>query len=158
LNLETNDLVRYAPVLGAVLIGGALTIDEYHNWYDVVAGAIIGTIMAFSSYRMVYAAIFDFRFNHIPLNRNIPFTYGAGPVELSNAVFTRKVGWGVDEGAFGGAPGDAIHGASSGTGANNMTGDAYGNSGYNQHAGGHEVPRTGHTIDRRPVAGSDNIV
>lgn len=23
----------YAPILGAVLIGGALTIDEFHNWY-----------------------------------------------------------------------------------------------------------------------------
>jgi diacylglycerol diphosphate phosphatase/phosphatidate phosphatase len=29
----------YAPILGACLIGGALTIDEYHNWYDVFAGA-----------------------------------------------------------------------------------------------------------------------
>lgn len=28
----------YAPVLGATLIAGALTIDEFHNWYDVVAG------------------------------------------------------------------------------------------------------------------------
>ena len=37
----------YAPILGAVLIGGALTIDEFHNWYDVVTSAIIGTVMAF---------------------------------------------------------------------------------------------------------------
>lgn len=41
-----------APLLGATLIGGALTIDEFHNWYDVLAGAIIGTLMAFTSYRM----------------------------------------------------------------------------------------------------------
>lgn len=26
-------IVIYAPILGAVLIGGALTIDEFHNWY-----------------------------------------------------------------------------------------------------------------------------
>lgn len=32
----------YAPILGATLIAGALTIDEYHNWYDRLAGAIIG--------------------------------------------------------------------------------------------------------------------
>lgn len=47
----------WAPILGAVLIGGALTIDEFHNWYDVVAGAIIGTVMAFSAYRMTYASV-----------------------------------------------------------------------------------------------------
>jgi len=51
----------YAPILGACLIGGALTIDEYHNWYDILAGAFIGTAMAFSSYRMVYASVWDFR-------------------------------------------------------------------------------------------------
>lgn len=84
----------YAPVLGACLIGGALTIDEYHNWYDVLAGAIIGTVMAFSSYRMVYAAIWDWRFNHIPLHRGSPFTY-TGETELADALWTRKVGWGT---------------------------------------------------------------
>lgn len=100
-------IATYAPILGATLIAGSLTIDEFHNWYDCVAGAIIGTVMAFSAYRMVYASIWDFRFNHIPLNTNVPFGYGAGAVELGNAVFTSKVGWGMDECAFGGAPGDA---------------------------------------------------
>ena len=89
-------IATYAPILGATLIAGALTIDEYHNWYDCLAGAIIGTLMAFSSYRMVYASIWDWRVNHIPLNRSIPFS-GAG-AELGNAVFTRQVGWGVNGG------------------------------------------------------------
>ncbi|KAH6658684.1 phosphatidic acid phosphatase type 2/haloperoxidase [Truncatella angustata] len=84
----------YAPILGAVLIGGALTIDEFHNWYDIVAGAIIGTMMAFSAYRMTYAAIWDWRYNHIPLNRSAPFSYGGSGVELGDALWTRKVGWG----------------------------------------------------------------
>jgi diacylglycerol diphosphate phosphatase/phosphatidate phosphatase len=84
----------YAPVLGACLIGGALTIDEYHNWYDVAAGATIGTIMAFSSYRMVYASIWDWRFNHIPLNRGAAFSF-TGDSELANAMWTRKAGWGT---------------------------------------------------------------
>ncbi|KAJ4413677.1 hypothetical protein N0V82_008407 [Gnomoniopsis sp. IMI 355080] len=83
----------YAPILGAVLIGGALTIDEFHNWYDIVAGAIIGTMMAFSSYRMTYAAIWDWRFNHIPLNRSSALEF-ANP-ELANAVFTHRAGWGT---------------------------------------------------------------
>jgi diacylglycerol diphosphate phosphatase / phosphatidate phosphatase len=89
-------VVIYMPVLGAVLIGGALTIDEFHNWYDVFAGAVIGTMMAFSAYRTTYAAIWDFRFNHIPLNRGAPFGYGYdGGDELVDAVFTHRAGWGT---------------------------------------------------------------
>ncbi|KAI1263550.1 phosphatidic acid phosphatase type 2/haloperoxidase [Xylariaceae sp. FL1019] len=88
-------IVTYIPVLGAVLIGGALTIDEFHNWYDVFAGAAIGTVMAFSSYRMVYAAIWDFRWNHIPLNRYQPCFYTHDGVELRDAMWTRKAGWGI---------------------------------------------------------------
>ena len=102
----------YAPVLGACLIGGALTIDEYHNWYDVLAGAVIGTIFAMSSYRMVYASIWDFRFNHIPLTRHTPFSYGAGAAGaggFETTVFTRQAGWGYEE-HYGGAPFDAAHG------------------------------------------------
>lgn len=90
-------IATYAPILGATLIAGALTIDEYHNWYDCLAGAIIGTVMAFSAYRMVYASIWDWRNNHIPLNRAVPFP-GAG-AELENAVFTHQAGWG--SGAYG---------------------------------------------------------
>lgn len=104
----------YAPLLGACLIGGALTIDEYHNWYDILAGALIGTIMGFSSYRMVYASVWDFRFNHIPLLRHAPFVYGAGPSSFDgfhDAIFTRKAGWGTHEGSsWGGAPFDAANG------------------------------------------------
>ncbi|KAI1414432.1 acid phosphatase/Vanadium-dependent haloperoxidase [Hypoxylon sp. FL1857] len=85
----------YAPVLGATLIAGALTIDEFHNWYDVVAGGIIGTVMAFSAYRMCYASIWDFRWNHIPLHRGQPCFYTYDSVELMDAVWTRRAGWGA---------------------------------------------------------------
>jgi diacylglycerol diphosphate phosphatase/phosphatidate phosphatase len=114
----------YAPVLAACLIGGALTIDEYHNWYDVFAGAVIGTVMAFSSYRMVYAAIWDWRFNHIPLNRGSAFDHGSA--ELSDAVWTRKVGWGTHH------SGGALHGEKHGHG--HGLGHGYGHHG---HANGH---------------------
>lgn len=90
----------YAPILGACLIGGALTIDEFHNWYDILAGAIIGTVMAFSAYRMTYAAIWDWRINHIPLNRGAPFDFANA--ELTHATFTRKVGWGTSNSGLGG--------------------------------------------------------
>jgi diacylglycerol diphosphate phosphatase/phosphatidate phosphatase len=102
----------YAPVLGATLIAGALTIDEFHNLYDVVAGAIIGTTMAVSSYRMVYASVWDFRFNHVPVARDAAFGYGVaqkGYEGFREAVATRKAGWGAHEGhVFGGAPFDAV--------------------------------------------------
>ncbi|GAB7326957.1 hypothetical protein MBLNU13_g10912t1 [Cladosporium sp. NU13] len=102
----------YAPVLGATLIAGALTIDEYHNWYDVVAGAIIGTAMAVSAYRVVYASVWDFRFNHVPVARHVGFGYGVtqkGYEGFREAVATRKAGWGAHEGhVFGGAPFDAV--------------------------------------------------
>lgn len=105
-------IALYAPILGATLISGALTIDEFHNWYDVVAGAIIGSVMALSAYRMVYASVWDFRFNHIPLTRHTPFAYGGGAPGaggFESAVWTHKAGWGHEE-ALGGAPFDAAYG------------------------------------------------
>jgi len=104
----------YAPILGATLIAGSLTIDEYHHWYDVVAGAIIGTMFAFSSYRMMYASVWDFRFNHVPLPRGNTrgYYYGFGGEDgWGEAVATRRAGWGVGQGMGGGAPFDAAHGA-----------------------------------------------
>lgn len=121
----------YAPILGATLIGGALTIDAFHNWYDVVAGGIIGTIFAFSAYRMMYASVWDFRFNHIPLTRDIPFTYGAGGCQgphhsFHDAVFTRQAGWGTADGmaSMGGAPFDSSAlGGAQGLGADTHNND-----------------------------------
>ncbi|KAK8032565.1 hypothetical protein PG990_002299 [Apiospora arundinis] len=138
----------YAPILGACLIGGALTIDEYHNWYDVLAGAIIGTVMAFSSYRMVYAAVWDFRFNHIPLNRGTPFPYTGG-AELAHAMFTRKAGWGSG-GSLGGHHGGDKHlgGEGHGLGHNNgtMADGAYSNGTHNG---------AGMSHSRKPVGSND---
>jgi len=114
----------YAPVLGACLIAGALTIDEFHNWYDCLAGAVIGTVMAFSSYRMVYASVWDFRFNHVPLSRSTSFTYSDGQTEFHgfrDAIWTRKAGWGdLEAGMATGAPFDAT--SSLGSGGHNHSG------------------------------------
>lgn len=59
----------FAPLLGAALIAGSLTIDKYHHAHDVIGGLFIGTLCAFGAYRMVFAAVWDFRFNHILLPR-----------------------------------------------------------------------------------------
>lgn len=166
-------IALYAPLLGACLIGGALTIDEYHNWYDILAGAVIGTVFAFSAYRMTYAAIWDHRFNHIPLIRNAPFIYGAGPSTFDgfhDAVFTRKAGWGTHEAAaWAGAPGDASDGprgtmASAGVGATDAAAHGAAN-GRGTHGGvvgteasasghGHGVGAGRHSVDRKPVGPS----
>jgi diacylglycerol diphosphate phosphatase/phosphatidate phosphatase len=134
----------YAPILGACLIGGALTIDEYHNWYDVLAGAIIGTVFAFSSYRMVYASIWDWRVNHIPLNRSSAFGQGS---ELEHAVFTRKVGWGGKAArAAGGLAGKSMkhghHNSIDGVANGGHHGHGLHNDGVNTH--GHHNGMTGH--------------
>lgn len=78
----------FAPILGAVLIAGSLTIDEFHHWYDVLAGSIIGTAMAVAAYRFVYAGVADWRVNHVPLSR-VPDD------DLDeDAYATRKGSWG----------------------------------------------------------------
>lgn len=90
----------YAPVLGACLIGGALTIDEFHHWYDILAGAVIGTVMAFSAYRMTFASVWDWRWNHVPLSRvdGLPFDHSPWQ-QYAGSTFTRRAGWG--HGGFG---------------------------------------------------------
>ena len=136
-------IVTYMPILGAVLIGGALTIDEFHNWYDVFAGAVIGTVMAFSAYRMVYASVWDFRFNHVPLIRGLPFGYagnGAAIDAFRGAMWTRQAGWGMsEEGAGAGAPFDAAAGVVGGGIAPTRTS----NDGYHGRR----------SIERRPIGG-----
>ncbi|KAK1970015.1 PAP2 superfamily protein [Colletotrichum sublineola] len=87
--------ITFAPLLGALLIACSLTIDQAHNWYDIVVGSAIGTTVAFGSYRGCYAAVWDWRFNHIPLQPRNQLDYspedGTG---YRNFVFTRSVGWG----------------------------------------------------------------
>uniref|UniRef100_A0AC35G634 Phosphatidic acid phosphatase type 2/haloperoxidase domain-containing protein n=1 Tax=Panagrolaimus sp. PS1159 TaxID=55785 RepID=A0AC35G634_9BILA len=94
-------LLVYAPLLCACLISASLTIDAFHHWYDCLAGACIGIINAFGAYRMTYMAIWDWRYNHIPLSRD-GFNDQKAPPGYGNfggfekAVATRKAGWGLD--------------------------------------------------------------
>ncbi|KAF2469842.1 PAP2-domain-containing protein, partial [Lindgomyces ingoldianus] len=64
-------LLFMLPILVAVLIAASKTIDYWHHWYDVLAGAIIGTLFALWGYRQVYYSIFDYRYNHEPLPRHV---------------------------------------------------------------------------------------
>jgi hypothetical protein len=96
-----------------------------HNWYDVLAGAIIGICTALVAFRQTFASVFDFRFNHLLLPRAtsvfhhqpfLPvsgrgpfFTYQSTPEIVSyDLPFTREGGWGYGGGEQTvGAPGDA---------------------------------------------------
>ena len=107
---------------------------------------------------MVYASVWDFRFNHIPLTRHTPFSYGAGAPGaggFENALWTHKAGWGLDEGAFVGAPFDAgfgLRGMGAGAGVGAGAATAAGSGlGHGRHASG-GVGRQ--SVDRRPVPGN----
>jgi diacylglycerol diphosphate phosphatase/phosphatidate phosphatase len=84
--------------------------------------------MALSSYRMVYASVWDFRFNHIPLARNTSFTYAEGQTEFQgfrDAIWTRQAGWGdLEAGMVTGAPFDATSGLRGGLGGGHHGNDA----------------------------------
>jgi diacylglycerol diphosphate phosphatase/phosphatidate phosphatase len=118
-----------------------------------LAGAFIGTIMAFSAYRMVYASVWDFRFNHIPLLRHAPFVYGAGASSFDgfhDAIFTRKAGWGSHEGSsWGGAPFDAADGP-----RGTMPSHPEGPAGHHGHHASHGS--TSSRVQRKPVGPMSN--
>ncbi|GAA5947652.1 hypothetical protein JCM10213_002246 [Rhodosporidiobolus nylandii] len=110
----------FAPLLGAFLISASLTIDEYHNWYDCVVGGLIGSCNALAAYRLSYASIFDFRFNHLPLPRTPPMSghhttaYAAPrfPYDLATVQVASGAG-GISPfaGQWRGPASDGVHGA-----------------------------------------------
>ncbi|KAJ3509132.1 hypothetical protein NM208_g15710 [Fusarium decemcellulare] len=87
--------LTFVPLLAAVLIAGSLTIDAAHNWYDIIGGGVIGTVMAFASYRSTYAAVWDWRFNHLPLQEKEAFRYGFdGDMDYAAQTLSMIAGWG----------------------------------------------------------------
>jgi diacylglycerol diphosphate phosphatase/phosphatidate phosphatase len=41
--------------------------QQQHQAHDLIFGMIIGLVLGMLAYRSAYAAVFDFRYNHIPL-------------------------------------------------------------------------------------------
>ncbi|KAK6527362.1 hypothetical protein TWF281_010542 [Arthrobotrys megalospora] len=64
------------PLTLAVLMGGAISADMSHHWYDIIGGAILGTFIAFLTFRSFYVSIFDPRTNHIGLEPSRRFQRG----------------------------------------------------------------------------------
>lgn len=107
-----------------------------------MVGAIIGICTALVAFRQTFAAILDFRFNHLLLPRatslfhpapyvlsggaqNQFYTYQpAGEYLSADLPFTREGGWGHGQEAFVGAPGDAtVLGAGAASGAGITVGE-----------------------------------
>jgi len=157
----------FAPLLGAFLISGSKTIDAHHNWYDLVVGGIIGILCALVAFRQTFAAITDFRFNHILLPRASSLFHrqkflpiaGRGPYysyhtqkfQTHDLPFTREGGWSLGGGEQdAGAPGDAtvLFGGSHNYGGS--TGNGTG-AGFGHHDG---VGATGATLGHNAPVGT----
>ena len=66
-----------APLLFAMYLTSTLVLGYHHHGYDVIAGGLIGTLMAFLGYRMCFASIWDPRWNTVPLTRSRDSRAGA---------------------------------------------------------------------------------
>ncbi|TFK25824.1 lipid phosphate phosphatase 1 [Coprinopsis marcescibilis] len=124
-------ILFFAPLLGAVLMSMVLVKDSHHHWYDIVVGGIIGSATALVAFRQTFAAIFDYRFNHLllpratslfhrrpylpVLGRGAYYTYQPiNAIMPQDLPFAREGGWGYGVGEHAsGAPGDATVLASS---------------------------------------------
>lgn len=88
-------LLTMAPLILAMVNACVLTVDAAHHWYDILGGTVIGIITAFAAYRSMYAAVWDWRYNHLSLHGKDAFLYGRhDEVDYSGRTLTRKADWG----------------------------------------------------------------
>lgn len=59
--------VVVAPLVGAMLLSCTVLVHADHHASDVVVGACMGVVSALVMYRAMFASLWDWRFNHIPL-------------------------------------------------------------------------------------------
>ena len=59
----------FLPVLFATYLTSTLVLGYHHHGYDVIFGSLIGIVMAFFSYRMMFCSIHDPRWNTVPRRR-----------------------------------------------------------------------------------------
>ncbi|KAG6038700.1 hypothetical protein E4U39_000151, partial [Claviceps sp. Clav50 group G5] len=142
-------IMFFAPLLGAFLISATLVVDRHHHWYDLVVGGLIGISTALIAYRQTFAAIWDYRFNHVLLPRATSFFHrkpylpfpNRGPYYNYQPGFeftsrdlpvSREGGWDFGGGeASNGAPNDATA-LSAGLGGAAMSAATGAGKGYGQ--------------------------
>lgn len=59
--------VVVAPLVGAMLLSCTVLVHADHHVSDVVVGTCLGVAAALIMYRAMFASVWDWRFNHIPL-------------------------------------------------------------------------------------------
>ena len=72
-----------APLLLATYMSATLVLGYHHHGYDVVVGALIGSVMAFFGYRMVFHGVWNPRWNTLPIVRNVQDSGGDESIEMS---------------------------------------------------------------------------
>jgi len=85
--------VTAVPILLAGINCGLLNVDRMHHGYDIVGGALIGIATAFASYRAVYAAVWDWRYNHVFLHGADSFDYENQDADYAHGTLTERGGW-----------------------------------------------------------------
>ncbi|KIK59826.1 hypothetical protein GYMLUDRAFT_226813 [Collybiopsis luxurians FD-317 M1] len=84
--------VSLSPFAGAALVAISRTMDYRHHWHDVVAGSLLGIIMAFFSYRQYYPDLanklchlpFGPRIKHEPNHQVLPVHFSRHPSSSSH--------------------------------------------------------------------------
>ena len=83
--------VVVAPLIGATLISCSVLVNADHHVADVIAGAAIGIASALAMYRALFASIWDWRFNHIPLRPREVLRYEVAGENLEGVVLHKGV-------------------------------------------------------------------
>jgi len=161
-------LLFMGPILGAILIAMVMTMDGFHHWWDVAVGGLIGTACAFIAFRMTFASVWDFRFNHVLLPRTTSLflrrplegagalTFNYAPGAAGQWPATREAGWGEMNEAANGAPFDASAAGGAG-GAGGMMGGMGGMGGNTGRTHGNAVNNNTHTTNGTGYDAAQNV-
>lgn len=86
--------VVVAPLIGAMLLSCSVLVHADHHVSDVVVGACLGVASALAMYRAMFASVWDWRFNHIPLRPWEVVEYEVGGENVEGVVLHKGV-WGT---------------------------------------------------------------
>lgn len=86
--------VVVAPLIGAMLLSCSVLVHADHHVSDVVVGACLGVASALAMYRAMFASVWDWRFNHIPMRPWEVVEYEVGGENVEGVVLHKGV-WGT---------------------------------------------------------------
>ena len=71
-----------APLFFATYLASTLVLNYHHHGYDVIFGALIGWVMAFFGYRMVFRGVWNPRWNTVIVSRNVKESSPEDDIEM----------------------------------------------------------------------------